>query len=147
MGRSRHWLSTVLIRACVWVVYRDNGPLISGTHRDYQTIIQRNGSVSHAHPFREPTTIAKRLGRSARIGSSRKSAPYVFCPLPLRLPIRRGYKCRRVDGKNGQHLTTPRRLHLFPWLSCSCLWASMLLLGSCLVRFHGCAALLSYRVI
>ena len=76
---------------------RDNGPLISGTHRDCQTIIQCNGSVSNGplisgkpllidhyvnvlssglpyltdRSFREPTTIAKRLGWPAHIGPPR----------------------------------------------------------------------------
>ena len=97
IGPPPHRPSTVLFCACFQVVYRDNDPLISETHRDCQTIIQCNGSVSNdplisgkplltdhyvnvpssglpyltARSLREPTTIARRLGWPAHIGPPR----------------------------------------------------------------------------
>ncbi|CAN0228932.1 unnamed protein product, partial [Laminaria digitata] len=47
VGPPQHQPSTVLRCGCFRVVYRDNGPLLSGTHPDCQTIIQCNGFVSN----------------------------------------------------------------------------------------------------
>ena len=85
-----------------------NGPLISGKPLPidhYVHVLSSGLPYLTARSYREPTTIAKRLGWSAHIRSPRKLTAYVLCPLPFRLPVRRG-KHRRVGRK--KHRTKPK---------------------------------------
>ena len=51
-----------------------------------------------ARLHQEPTTIVKRPGWPANVKSPRRSATYVLCPFPPRLPIHRDNYCSRVGG-------------------------------------------------